>query len=69
MGKHEERVRRVTPGNEKSTRRAAIPSELDRLQGWRCRACGTTSFPIAEGCIVCGSLAGDAVDLAWSGTL
>ena len=40
-----------------------------RLQGARCGDCGVVSFPVAKGCIACGSIAQEIVDLSTRGSI
>lgn len=40
-----------------------------QLRGNRCNECGSLTFPVGFGCIVCGSASQSTVDLSPSGTI
>jgi|688.fasta_scaffold00147_50 uncharacterized OB-fold protein len=40
-----------------------------QLRGARCNECGSLTFPVSCGCIVCGSVSQATVDLSLSGTI
>ncbi|HAC90100.1 MAG TPA: hypothetical protein DCF63_05620 [Planctomycetaceae bacterium] len=40
-----------------------------QLRGTRCNECGSLTFPVSCGCIVCGSVCQTTIDLSPSGTI